>query len=295
MDWSRLPSLAALRAFDALARNGSLSAAARQLNVTHAAIAQHLRTLENFFGESLATRNGQAMQLTETGYLLAESLNEGFDTIGDGVERILDRNAMRPVTVSLTPSFAEVWLMPRLGQFWAAHPDIEIRLVPTITLSDLRREGIDVAIRFGSGDWPGMEVEALDVSRFVVIASPDYTKVKSLEELGKLSAHDWYFSSGSREQRVWGRAIGIDFEKLGAQSMANNGLVVSAVRAGLGLSLQSRTLVAPDLASGQLVTLYEGDPEGLGYYLVTRPGIMPEAAKTFVTWLRRAARAQKQV
>jgi LysR family glycine cleavage system transcriptional activator len=235
------------------------------------------------------------MRLTDSGRELAEALSDGFERIADGVRRIMDRTTLRPVTVSLTPSFAEVWLMPRIGQFWAAHPDIEIRLVPTISLSDLRRDGIDVAIRFGSGDWPGMDVEPLEVSRFVVIASPDYTKVKSLEELGKLSAHDWYFSAASREQKVWGRAIGIDFEKLGAQNIANNGLVVSAVRAGLGLSLQSRTLVAPDLASGQLVTLYEGDPEGLGYYIVTRPGVMTSGAKIFMSWLRKTAKAQRQV
>ncbi len=294
MDWSHLPSLAALRAFDALARTGSLSAAARQLNVTHAAISQHLRALEAFFGETLATRDGQAMRLTTTGYELANAVNEGFDLIDEGVSSILSRTARRPVTVSLTPSFAEVWLMPRIGQFWAAHPDIEIRLVPTVTLTDMRRDGIDVAIRFGSGDWPGHNVEPLEVSRFVVIASPDYTKAKSLEELGKLNAHDWFFSAASLEQQVWGRAIGIDFNKLGAQDMANNGLVVSAVRAGLGLSLQSRTLVGPDLASGQLVTLYEGDPEGLGYYIVTRPGVLSSGARTFISWLRKSANAVKQ-
>lgn len=292
MDWSRIPSLSALRAFDALARHGSLSAAARDLNVTHAAIAQHLRALETHFGESLATRDGQTMRLSETGRDLAEALGEGFGRIAEGVTEIMDRNAIRPITVTLTPSFAEAWLMPRMGAFWSSHPEVEVRLVPSIALSDLRRDGIDLAIRFGNGDWPGHEVEPLAVSRFVVVAAPTYTKAQTLDELGRLGAHDWFFSSAANEQRVWGAAIGVDFDKVGAQDMANNGMVLSAVRAGLGLSIQSRALVLPDLQSGQLTTLYEGDPEGLGYYVVTRPGVLTPGARAFRAWLRKMAQAQ---
>lgn len=292
MDWSRIPSLSALRAFDALARHGSLSAAARDLNVTHAAIAQHLRALETHFGENLATRDGQTMRLSETGRDLAEALGEGFGRIAEGVTEIMDRNAVRPITVTLTPSFAEAWLMPRMGAFWSSHPEVEVRLVPSIALSDLRRDGIDLAIRFGNGDWPGHEVEPLAVSRFVVVAAPTYTKAQTLDELGRLGAHDWFFSSAANEQRVWGAAIGVDFDKVGAQDMANNGMVLSAVRAGLGLSIQSRALVLPDLQSGQLTTLYEGDPEGLGYYVVTRPGVLTPGARAFRAWLRKMAQAQ---
>jgi LysR family glycine cleavage system transcriptional activator len=292
MDWSRIPSLAALRAFEALSRHGSLSAAARDLNVTHAAIAQHLRALEAFFGENLANRDGQSMRLTETGRELAESLGEGFARISEGVGAILDRNALRPITVTLTPSFAEVWLMPRIGQFWSKHPEVEVRLVPSVALTDLRRDGIDLAIRFGTGDWPEYDVEPLAVSRFVVVAAPDYTKARTLEELGRLGAHDWYFSLASNEQRVWGGTIGVDFDRVGAQEMANNGMVLSAVRAGLGLSIQSLALVEPDIASGQLATLYEGDPEGLGYYILSRPGVLSPGARTFRAWLRRMAQAQ---
>ena len=113
-----------------------------------------------------------------------------------------------------------------------------------------------------------------------------------MDELGGLSAHDWFFSAAANEQRVWGKAIGVDFDKVGAQDMANNGMVLSAARAGLGLSIQSKALVAPDLDSGQLTTLYEGDPEGLGYYIVTRPGVLSPGARAFRAWLRKMAQAQ---
>lgn len=291
MDWKDLPSLASLRAFEALARHGSLSAAARELNVTHAAVSQHLRHLETEFGEVLARRDGQGMQLTEAGHDLAAALGEGFARIAEGVMSLRSRRETRPVVVALTPSFAEVWLMPRIGAFWAAHPEVELRLVPSTALSDMRREGLDIAIRFGRGDWPGIDAEPLALSRFVVVAAPGFTRARTLADLGKLTAHDWFFSGAATEQRVWGQAIGVDFDTVGAREMANNGMVVSAVRAGLGLSIQSRALVAPDLASGQLVALHEGDPEGLGYYLVTRPGPLSPGARLFRSWLRKAAKA----
>lgn len=291
MDWRDIPSLASLRAFDALARHGSLSSAARALNVTHAAVSQHLRALEAEFGEPLARREGQGMHLTEAGHDLAAALAEGFGRIAEGVTQLRDRNTLRPVVVALTPSFAEAWLMPRIGRFWAEHPEIEVRLVPGVVLTDLRRDGVDVAIRFGKGAWSGLQAEPLALSAFAVVAAPGFTKARGVQDLQQLSAHDWFFSGASVEQRVWGRAIGVDFDKIGAREMANNGLVVSAVRAGLGLSIQAKTLVEPDLASRQLVSLHEGDPEGLGYYIVTRPSALSPAARVFVRWLRRLARA----
>ncbi|GKY86490.1 LysR family transcriptional regulator [Sinisalibacter aestuarii] len=295
MDWSRIPSLAALRAFDALARHGGYSAAARELNVTHAAIAQHVRTLETHFGEALAARDGRTIRLTDTGIELAAALADGFAKIEDGVTRILDRNTSRPVVVSLTPTFAETWLMPRMGTFWAAHPEIEVRLVPGIALVDMRRDGIDLAIRFGDGDWPGYEVEPLDLSQFVVVAGRGYTEARDLAALGDLSRHYWFFSGASREQAVWGREIGVDFAQVRSEEMANNSIALSAVRAGLGLSIQSRALVESDLAAGVLYSLFEGDPAGLGYHIVTRPGVLSPGARTFRAWLRTLARIQPQV
>ena len=284
MDWHRLPSLAALRAFDALARTGSLSAAGRQLNVTHAAIAQHLRALESHFGTPLATRDGQAMRLTDTGRELAAALGEGFDIISDGVTRLMERQETAPVNVTLTPTFAEAWLMPRIGSFWQAHPEVDLRLMPSVRLTDLRRDRIDVAIRFGDGDWPGLEVEPLSMDAFVVVAAPGM--VRDGEDLG---TKPWLYSEGAREQWIWAGQIGIDYDAVSSQEMANNGMVLSAVRAGLGLSIQSRALVESDLANGQLVALHEGDSGGIGYHIVTRPGVLHPGAKKFIRWLKRYA------
>lgn len=292
MDWKAIPSLAALRAFEALVRHGSQSAAARDLNVTHAAISQHLRALEAEFGEELATRVGQGMEPTPAGRALAEALGDGFARIAQGVAQLRASTASRPVVVTLTPSFAEAWLMPRIGAFWAAHPDIELRLSPAQGLVDMQRDGIDVAIRFGAGAWPGVEAEPFALNKFVVIAAPGFTKARRLSDLGQLTAHDWFFSRASGEQRIWGAAVGVDFDQIGARELANNGMVVSAVRAGLGLSIQAKALVEPDIASGQLVALYEGDAGALGYHIVTRPGFVTPGAQAFITWLRKAVRRE---
>ena len=112
MDWKDIPSLAALRAFEAAARTGSLSAAGRELNVTHAAIAGHVRALESFFGVTLLTRTPKGMDPTPEGALLSRGLSDGFGTLIAACRDLSDRGRVRPISVTTTPTFAEHWLMP---------------------------------------------------------------------------------------------------------------------------------------------------------------------------------------
>lgn len=290
MDWREVPSLAALRAFEAAVRLESFSGAARELNVTHAAIAQHVRSLEEHFGQKLMQREGRGMRPTPGGRRLAADLGEGFSIIASGVRTLLDSQRQRPLQVTMTPSFAEAWLMPRIGQFWAQHPDVEVALIPSVSVIDLRRDGFDMAIRFGEGDWPGHDVEQLLMSPFVVVAAPDMAQGRMLDEMGPLDGYKWFTSEASREQLVWGHAAGLDMERLSFTELPNNSLAQAAVRAGHGLSIQAQTLVESDLNDGRLVALYTGESEGLGYHMVTPRGPMSPALSAFVKWLRRAAR-----
>ena len=194
MDWRDIPSLSALRAFEAAARLGSFSAAARELNVTHAAIAQHVRALEAHFSVTLMAREGRAMCPTAEGRQLAQDLGEGFGTIAAGVRALIGSRRARPLQVTLTPSFAEAWLMPRIGQFWAQHPEVEVALIPSVSLIDLRRDGFDMAIRFGAADWPGLAVEPLVMSPFVVVAAPSLAQGRRLHEMGPLDGYRWFTS-----------------------------------------------------------------------------------------------------
>jgi LysR family glycine cleavage system transcriptional activator len=288
MDWRDIPSLSALRAFEATARHASFSGAARELNVTHAAIAQHVRALEAEFGAALVQRQGQGMGLTDAGLRLATGLGAGFATIAGAVRELRQDKAAQPLRISLTPSFAEIWLMPRLGGFWREHPEIELALLPSPGVVDLRREGFDVAIRFGQGDWPGTHVQAVLASPFVVVAGPDYAgSARHLHELGDLSAQKWVFTAASNEQLVWGRSLGLDTAAMRVTEMPTTTLVHAAVRAGYGLSVQLKSIVDRDLAEGRMVSLLEGESGRLAYYVLTPAPLMGARVRTLVQWLSR--------
>ncbi|APX89805.1 hypothetical protein BV394_08835 [Brevirhabdus pacifica] len=299
MDWSRIPSLAALRAFEAVARLRSLTAAAAELNVTHAALSQHVRALERHFGEPLARREGQGMALTESGAALAAALSDGFDTIAAGVDALSARAADRPVRVSLTPAFAESWLMPRLGDFWGRHPEVELALLPSAGLVDLRRDGIDLAIRFGEGEWPGVRSQPLLMAPFAVVASPGLFATRRPHSIDELTGYTWYTSRAASEQRNWGGALGLDFSTMDSRELSNNGMALSAVRAGYGLSIQPMALVEADLADGRLVSLFQGEHGGLGYHLILPTGVdePPRQSRVgiFVNWLERTAATAQTV
>ncbi|MGS4945251.1 LysR family transcriptional regulator [Meridianimarinicoccus sp. RP-17] len=288
MDWREIPSLSALRAFEAVARHGSFSAAARDLNVTHAAVAQHVRALESEFGTALVQRQGQGMGLTEAGLRLAAGLGDGFGTIAAAVRDLRADRALNPLQISVTPSFAEVWLMPRLGEFWRQHPEIELALLPSPALVDLRRDGVDLAIRYGPGGWPGTYGHGRLVSPFVVIAAPDFAGgARTLADLGDLAAQPWVFGTASNEQIVWGRSLGLDTDRMRVTEMPGTNLVLAAVRAGYGLSVQLKSLVERDLAEGRMVALHEGESGPLAYHLLTPGPQVSPRLRVFLDWLTR--------
>lgn len=286
MNWSRLPSLSALRAFEAAARHKSLSAAARELNVTHAAIAQHVRQLEADLSESLLFRSGRGVDTTEAGRRLAQYLNEGFDIIAQGVSELQRQKEDRPLSVSVTPSFAINWLMPRIGSFWRAHPDIPLNINPSIALVDLRREGFDLAIRFGDGQWPGLESKLLTQGEFWVVAAPGLNGGQlpgTLIEAGKLP---WIMEAHMLEWRRVVEDAGLDMEQVDITVLETNEMVISATLAGLGVSVHPRNLVEREVANGTLTRLCTLPAQDLGYYVVALPGVRSANCRAFEKWLQ---------
>lgn len=292
MSWSDIPSLSALRAFEATARLGSFSAAARELNVTHAAISQHVRGLETFFGESLIEKTGRSLFLTDPGQKLARSLAEGFAQIKHGVRLIEKNHAERPIRISTTSGFAEKWLMPKLKMFWEKHPDIDVVLESSAVRDHVGAGGLDLAIRFGTGRWDGLDSTPLIECPFHVVAAPGYLDGKTLEDLGPLDELIWVFSQYSIEQFTWGSALGLDFHSIPFRKLNTNAIALSAIRAGLGISLQVELLVKDDLDSGQMISFFRHDPMGLGYHIVTPPGVLTPKVKTLRDWLLKAARTE---
>ena len=171
MSWLDLPPLSALRSFAALAQTGSVTGAAAALNVTHAAVSQQIRALEKHMGVALARRQGRTLTLTPDGALLARALNDGFETMANAVAALMQTDAGRPLLITTTPSFASGWLMPRLAGFRAEHPEIDLSIDPSATVKTFEPGGVDIALRYGGGNWPGLESELLLSSPIVVVAA----------------------------------------------------------------------------------------------------------------------------
>jgi len=285
-DWRSLPSLAALRAFEATARMGGFSAAARALNVTHAAVAQQVRALEADLGVALIHREGRGMRLTPEGAQLGAALTNGFGVVQGAVTAVRARREDDPVTVTTTPSFAVQWIMPRLWSFWEEHPEIAVSLRPDHRLIDLRREGIDLGIRFGSGEWPGVEAEYLTSARHVVVGSPDLVGAEGTPTAAEMTAMPWVGEDNWPERAEWLAAQGIDPARIEMTSFATEELAREAARQGYGLFVESAALIETDIAEGWLRVVLDPREDRPAYFVVTPSGPQRAAARTFIRWLR---------
>jgi LysR family glycine cleavage system transcriptional activator len=286
--WNRLPPLTALRAFQAVAEAQGLSAAARALNVTHAAVAQQVRALETHLGVALVHRAGRGLALTAEGVALARALGEGFATIEAGVEA-LRGGADRPVKITLTPSFATQWLMPRLKEFWTRHPEIALSLHPDARVLDLRRDGMDLGIRYGNGNWPGVEARFLTSARMAVAAAPALMAGRKTLSTAEMQAEDWFLTRDWPEQENYLRALGLDPGALSRTEFPDESLSLAAARQGLGSVVESFALLDDDLREGRLVLLHDSRDSLPAYFLVTPPGPQRAQVRAFVKWLAQAA------
>jgi len=280
-----MPSLPALRGFEAAVRAGSFSAAARELNVTHAAIAQHVRSLEAHLGQSLLVRDGRQMVPTDAGARLAIDLQEGFSQIIKGVRDLSDDADMQPLQITVTPNFAENWLMPRLMSFWANHPDIRLSINPSNTIIDLRRDGFDMGIRFGNGEWPGLDSTFLVQGDYCVVVHRDLIKGDTPTCMTQLTDVPWLFTSSAPDYKAWAVQSGLDTSKIVEHDIATMSMILSAVRSGAGAAVMILAMVREEIDSGNLVIIEQSAPSNLGYYLVTPKGVLPRKAKTFRKWL----------
>lgn len=288
IDWRALPSLTALRAFAATAELRSFSQAARVLNVTHAAVAQQVRALEDHLGRSLVQREGRGVGLTADGEQLAEALGEGFGAMIRGVEALRAGEVDRPVRVTLTASFAAQWLMPRLKDFWDRHPDIGLSLHPEPRVVDLRRERMDIGIRYGDGTWPGVETTYLAPARLVIAGAPALIGDRDLapEDMRDL---DWVLSGNWPEQDAYLRSLGLDPGLLSRTDISSDDVAIAAARQGLGLVVESLALLEADVAEGRLRLVHESPERLPAYFIVTLPGPQRAAARAFLKWLKAQA------
>ena len=288
MDWRNLPSLTSLRAFESAARLSSFTLAGRELNVTHAAVAQQVRGLEAALGLELIFRQGRGLVLTSAGAKLSQAVADGFRGIAQVLAEISAAAPGAPVRVTLTPAFAAQWLMPRLGSFWKAHPDIEVSLNPDRRLVDLRREGIDIALRFGNGKWPELEAEFLTAADYVIVAAPDLLGGRHDLTPAELSAMPWVIEQDWPEALTWLKSFGLKPDAMNIAYMPNAELALSAARQGYGLHVEAAALVQADVELGALKIVGRLRDDSLAYYMVTKPGPKRAELKVFMIWLKGA-------
>lgn len=291
----RLPPLSALKAFEAAGRHLSFSRAAEELHVTPAAVSHQVKALEHHLGLRLFHRRARGILLTEAGQRALPSLGRGFDQLSAAVAEMYETDAARPLTVSVAPSLAALWLVPRLEGFRRDHPGIEVRIDATERLADLGHEDVDVGLRYGVGDYPGLHVERLAPQRIFPVCSPWLMRgQRPLHGPAELRYHtlihvDWQRAGLSAPTWPrWLAAAGVDLPNAHAgPRFAQQSMAIQAAVAGHGVALVSELLVTDDLAAGRLVQPFEQAlEEELTYFFVC----LPEAAsgarvRTFRDWL----------
>lgn len=295
LNWADLPPLTSLRAFAVLADSGSATAAGARLNVSHAAVSQQIRTLEAHMGVALVDRSRRRLQLTGEGAQLAEALKVGFGTIARAVEALTGADADRPLKISTTPSFAAHWLMPRLSAFRATHPGIDIMIDPTPQLARFEPGGLDIAIRYGTGDWPGLDAQLLFRSCIVAVAAPELVAGREVREPADLAGLSWLQEFGTTEASDWLRRRGVTRDREGGMTQVPGNLLLDGLRNGYGVAVTVREWVRHDIAAGRLLELFRDDAENAGYFTVTRPGVLRPPAKDLVRWLRKQAAERPEI
>lgn len=283
---SRLP-LEHFRFFEAAARHVNFTRAATELCVTHGAVSQRIKIIEEELQTKLFARDGRNMRLTPAGTELYERIKAALNEIDRAVELLRNGNANRPLTVSVLPAFATRWLIPRLGNFNKLYPNIPINIRAGFTLADFDRDGVDVAIRFGLGNWPSVKSEKLFDDELFPVCAPGFQGGISL-----LSPEDVLRYPLLHDERqpwtIWLAATGIQEEpKVEGPVYGNSNLLLEAAAAGHGIALARATFVKPDLDSGRLIRLSQLSAKTRYSHYVVYPAApaLPKAVNVFRSWL----------
>lgn len=288
----RLPSLNGLRAFECAARHMSFTRAAEELNVTQTAISHQIRRLEDELGVRLFMRLKDGLALTEEGYAYLPGIRSAFLELRYSTEKLLESSNNSVLTISTLVSVASKWLLPRLPSFREAHPDIDVRISASTEWVDFRKGGIDAAIRYGDGNWPGLRADWLMSDEIFPVCSPRLlTGDKPLNTPVDLAHHpllqvsgvtandwnDWLHAAGQPPLTAKGPRLTFDLAMMAVQAAID----------GQGVCIGRSTYVDDDLRAGRLVAPFDLRLKSAsGFYLVT-PHDQAESKKivAFRGWL----------
>jgi len=285
----RLPSLNALKAFEAASRHESFTEAAVELFVTHAAISRHIRELEEWLGTELFSRTGRGVALTDAGRRFGNRLTPLFDNMAEATREAAAQGTVRTLNVSVEPSIASRWLVPRLGRFNELHPDIELNIDPDNRLVDFRSDKADLGIRYGLGRWDNVEIQKLisDVGIFPVcgprlirnsgpVVPADLANYNLLHESRKQYWTDWLAAAGVQGVEDWRGTV------------FQGHLAIEAAEAGQGFALGDMILCTDAILEGRLVRPFALDIRDHGGYFIVRAKGSKESApaRAFREWLQ---------
>jgi LysR family transcriptional regulator, glycine cleavage system transcriptional activator len=281
----KLPPLGGLRAFEAVARHGSIAAAAAELAVTPGAVSQQVKALEAHLGVALFERRPQSLMLTAAGRAYATPLSDAFDAIALATRRLGRSRSRTVVTVAMPALFAVGWLLPRLARFHGAHPGIELSVRSSHREAKPGTEGVDAAIRHGRAGWGDAACVYLFNDALVPVCSPTYAPAR----LPPLAGHTLLAAeTATRAWPDWCAAAGAADAPARTLMFGDEGLVMQAALNGLGVGLVDRRLAEEPLREGRLVAAAEAPPlvRGTAWYVVAtadRAADSPVAA--LVRWL----------
>src|SRR5688572_1551876 len=266
----RPPSLRAVAAFEAAARHQSFSKAAEELNLTHGAISHAIKGLESRLGSTLFERRARGVVLTEAGRILAGKVRLSVALLAEAFDAP-SRPQRSHLTLSVLPNLAARFLIPRIGSFRTAHPDVTISLRVTQRLANIGDGEVDAALRYGPGQWSGANAHKLAEERMFAVAAPNHpaAKLKHPRELpvDQLIEHPEF------SWKPWFAAAGLEWpDRKMPLAIDESGMLLDAAASGAGIALARSLLAEPDIRSGRLVRLFDIEIAGpFSYWLVWSP------------------------
>ena len=284
----RLPPLNALKAFEAAARHESFTRAAEELCGTQGAVSHQVKALEAELAIKLFNRERQRLIITEAGRDYLAVVRDALDWIAVGTERLLQRQNAGVLTVSTSPDFAAKWLVHRLGHFAEAHSTIDLRVSATMQHVDFAREDVDMAVRHGDGNWPGLDAVELSAEQLFAVCSPKLLSGRRLGKPADILKFPLLHLDSRADWRKWLQAVGISDANVKHGPVLNRAsMVIDAAINGQGIALARTTLAAWDLLNGRLVRPF---PESLRLsktYWIVCPKATSKVPKivTFRGWL----------
>ena len=284
----RLPPLNALKAFEAAARHESFTRAAEELCVTQGAVSHQVKALEAELAIKLFNRERQRLIITEAGRDYLAVVRDALDRIAVGTERLLHRQSAGVLTVSTSPDFAAKWLVHRLGHFAEAHAGIDLRVSATMHHVDFAREDVDMAVRHGDGNWPGLDAVQLSAEQLFAICSPKLMSGRRLARPADILKFPLIHLDSRADWTKWLRVAGISDDNVRHGPVLNRAsMVIDAAINGQGIALARTTLAAWDLINGRLVRPFAEALRLSKTYWIVCPKATSNVPKivTFRDWL----------